>query len=327
MFSDHAWGGVASSARITVIIPCFNDGPLIGEAVDSIREPEPVEIVIVDDCSTDPATLACYPELEARGCRLLRHATNLGSGAARNTGLAAASTPYVFNLDADDLLLPGVLSQMASLLDADPEADAAYGDYEEFGASQGVRRTVPVLDPYRVAYVNKFPGIAMFRRETLERVGGWPTDGGYEDWALWMTLAERGIKVLHTGSVVFRYRTDPNRNFGRDRRDHASVYRHLRDHHPNLFANLRAHRGRSSLPWFWKHAYPLLYVGGRPRFERTRRIVRHLIPTWSPALRQGVGVRRTTWPRHQRLRQQRKPPNDAWKLPEKFNQPPSPKEN
>lgn len=270
-------GPASVAPRITVIIPCFNDGRFIRETVDSIREPEQVAVVVVDDCSTDAATVACYPDLEAHGVRVLRHQVNKGQGAARNTGLSVATTPYVFNLDSDDLLLPGVLSRLASLLEEHSEADAAYGDYEEFGASEGLRRTAPILDPYRVTHVNKSPGLAMFRREALERVGGWSTVRGYEDWDLWMTLAEQGRAVVHCGEVVFRYRTDPERSFGTHRADHAQIYRLLKDRHPGLFSAIREHRRNSSLPVLWKMAYPLLYAGGRPRLERLRRVVRPVV--------------------------------------------------
>ena len=271
--------------RIAVIIPCFNDGALLVQTLASINEPESVDVVVVDDHSTDAATLRLYPELEARGYRVLRHASNRGQGMARNTGLAATTAPYVFNLDADDLLLPGVLTAMAARLDADREACACYGDYEEFGLREGLRRTATTLDPFRVAYVNKWPGLAMFRREILVAVGGWPSARGHEDWGLWMTLAERGCKVIHTGGVVFRYRVSAGRSFSRTHRDHAEVYRRLKRDHPRLFAAMRAHRRRSSLPWIWKISYPLLYAGGMPRFEGARQLVRRVVRTWSPALR------------------------------------------
>ncbi|HEV2769304.1 MAG TPA: glycosyltransferase family A protein [Solirubrobacteraceae bacterium] len=275
----------AAQPRIAVIIPCFNAGRLLTETLDSIREPEPVEVIIIDDGSTDPVTCELYPQLEARGYQVLRLATNSGAGVARNTGLAATTMPYVFNLDADDLLVPGVLTTMAALLDTHPEAAVCYGDYEEFGARQGVRRTAPTLDPFRVAYVNKWPGLGLFRRATLLAVGGWPTTRGYEDWELWMILAERGCQGVHTGGVVFRYRIGNRGAFGWGRQNHVAVYRGLKQRHPQLFSNLGTHRRRSDLPWVWKLAYPLLYAGGRPRLERTRQVVRRVVGTWSPGLR------------------------------------------
>jgi glycosyltransferase involved in cell wall biosynthesis len=283
-------GDGGGPARVTVVIPCFNDGAYLPETLDSIREAEPVVVVVVDDGSSDPATLALYPELEARGIRVLRLPENRGQAASRNAGVAAATTPYVFNLDADDLLVSGVLGRMADRLDADRAVAACYGDYEEFGARTGVRRTAPALDAFRVAYVNKWPGLALFRREALLEAGGWSAARGYEDWDLWMTLAERGIRAVHCGCVVFRYRVDPVRSFGGDRARHGDVFRELRRRHPALFARLREHRRRSPLPWYWKLAYPLLYAGGRPRLERLRSWVRRVVPAWSPGM--GAGARK-----------------------------------
>ena len=48
----------APQPRVAVVIPCFNAGQLLPEALASLQEPEPLEIVVVDDASTDPATLA-----------------------------------------------------------------------------------------------------------------------------------------------------------------------------------------------------------------------------------------------------------------------------
>lgn len=274
----------SAAPRVTVIIPCFNDGEYVRETIDSIREPEAVDLVVVDDGSSDPATLACYPPLEQRGIRVLRHAENRGLSQARNTGLAAATTRYVFDLDSDDLLMPRVLSRMAALLDAHPEADVAYGDYEEFGAREGLRRTSTVLDPYRVAYVNKQPGLAMFRRKVLQQVGGWHPIRGYEDWDLWMTLAERGTRVVHTGEVVFRYRVHSGRLFAATRDEHDAVYGLLRRRHARLFSEVGRYRRASTLPLAWKLVYPLLYAGGKPRLEGARRAVRQFVPRWSPGL-------------------------------------------
>ena len=97
------------SGRIALIVPCFNDGDLVREALASIDEDEPVEVVVVDDHSTDPATLAMLEELSSQGVRVARHEENRGVGPARQTGLRETSAPYVFPLDADDLAVPGRL--------------------------------------------------------------------------------------------------------------------------------------------------------------------------------------------------------------------------
>src|SRR3954467_1038757 len=118
--------------RVAAFIPCFNDGHVVGEAVQSVRaSPEPAEIVVVDDGSTDPATATVLDGLHADGVTVLRQA-NAGLPAARNAGLAATPAPYGSPLDADDLPEPDALPALADALDADPEAAVAYGDYMEF---------------------------------------------------------------------------------------------------------------------------------------------------------------------------------------------------
>src|SRR5215204_7322253 len=105
----------ATTARIAVVVPSRDDGQLAIEAVRSIDEREPVEIVVIDDCSTDPAALAALAalaDLEAAGVTVIRHTSNRGPAAARMTGLRATRAPYVFSLDSDDLAVPGALSHL-----------------------------------------------------------------------------------------------------------------------------------------------------------------------------------------------------------------------
>jgi glycosyltransferase involved in cell wall biosynthesis len=259
------------SPRIAVIIPCHDDGAFLGEAVRSIDEAEPVELVVVDDASSEESTLECLRHLEAEGVRVLRHEQNKGLSAARDTGLRATQAPYVFNLDADDLAVSGSLGIMADRLEGDPDAAACIGDFIEFGEWNGIRAVTRWLDPYRVAYNNEWPVSALFRRTVLESVGGWKNPSqevaGYEDWDLWMTLAERGLEVVFVGEGIFafRKRDHPGRMFWEARERHSHLYAALRRRHPRLFAELATNRRRSNLSPLHKWLYPIVYYGGRPR--------------------------------------------------------------
>jgi len=254
--------------RITIIVPCFNAGRLVLETVASIDEPEPVELVVVDDASTDPVTLAALDELEAGGVRVLRQEVNGGVAVARMAGLAVTSGPFVFPLDADDLALPGRLARAADRLEATPEAGACVGDYEEFGNAAIVRAVPDRMDPYRIAFTNEYPVTSLFRRSMLERYGGWrdpsPQRRGYEDWNLWMDLAQDGGQIVHLGDVMYRRRLHAPGLDLSARRHHAEIYRALRDGHPRLFADLPAHRRASTLSPLRKRIYPLLYGPRKP---------------------------------------------------------------
>jgi len=256
-----------SAARVAVIVPCFNDGATLTETLTSIREAFPVEIAVIDDASTAPATLEVLRTLEDGGVTVIRHERNEGLPAARNTGLRGTSTPLVFPLDADDLLEPGALGRLADRLDAMPEVAAAYGDYVEFGDLERTVATPPRLDPYRIAFRNEYPVSSLFRRSALEACGGWRAVGddvGYEDWDLWMTFAERGWPALHAGGPpVYRRRLHGTRMLTDAGRRHQRLYATLRRTHPELFRALRAHRRATDLSAPRQLLYPLLY-GGRP---------------------------------------------------------------
>jgi glycosyltransferase involved in cell wall biosynthesis len=269
------------SARVAVLIPCHNDGPLLLEALDSIKEDEPVEIVVVDDASSDPATLECLARVRSEGIQVIHNERNAGAPAARTQALRASTAPYIFPLDADDQLVPGTLTRMADLLDAALEADVCYGDYAEFGSPPDAVRKIPQrLDPFRIAYANEF-GAPLLRRTAVEAAGGWVPEGvdprtfGYEDWHLWMTLAERGARGVHVGPgiITYRRRVQPGRRMSSDRRHHRRVYNELRRLHPALFASLREHRRNSDLSGTRKLLYPIVYGSRRRRwFERRVRV-------------------------------------------------------
>lgn len=268
----------ASMARVAVIIPCFNDGPWIEETVYSVQEEERVEIVIVDDGSPDPDTHVALDRLMAAGFRVVRNEDNLGVSAARMLGLANSHAPYACPLDADDLLFPGILKRMADRLDNDPGAAVAYGDYIEFGdggIDHFVLRTVPAaLEPYRIAFTNEYPPLAMFRRDVIERLGGWrkviEAVDTRSDWSLWMTLAEHGERGLHIGREHLTYmrRIHPGRLAWIGRYYHKQTYRGLRKRHALLFGTIREHRRNSSLSIGRRALYPMVY--GRRAMRPTK---------------------------------------------------------
>lgn len=258
----------AGSPRVAVIIPCFNDGELAREAVASVREREPVTIVVIDDSSTDSASLQALAGIDAQpGVRLITHESNLGLSAARMTGVRATATPYVFPLDADDLAIEGALATMADRLDATTEAAVCFGDYLEFGDHELLRAVPDRLDPFRVAYTNEYPPSALFRRDALMAAGGWTLTGhGYEDWDLWLTLAEQGRTGIHAGVGVptYRRRLHGRRMLYTVKRRHVEYYRILRSRHPRLFGEISVHRRASDMSLVRKLAYPVVY-GSRPR--------------------------------------------------------------
>ncbi len=247
------------TARAAVIIPCFNDGDVLEEAIASVQEHEPVEIVIVNDGSTDAGTLAVLGRIEARDDICVVHRDNGGLGAARTTGLQATSAPLVYPLDADDRLEPGALAAMADTLERHPEAGFAWGDYALFGDRVGHYRSPDAWLPWTLTYVNPYPVSSMFRRATIEHAGGWQ-GRAYEDWDLWLRLVGMGITGVRVDRVVYRRRLHgDSRLLQQARRHHQELYSTIQQRNPEVFKRRPELRG-TERPALWKVAvYPVLF--------------------------------------------------------------------
>jgi glycosyltransferase involved in cell wall biosynthesis len=243
--------------RIAVVIPCFNDGATLRETLGSIDEPEPIELVVVDDGSDDPATLEVLAAIQAAGVTVVRQ-ENSGLAAARMAGLAATTAPYVSALDADDLEAPGALTALADALDAHPEAAIAWGDVRNFGDDTTYRRLGRGLDRWLITYVNELPADAMVRRQVLVEAGGWQLRGGYEDWDLWLALAERGVRGIHVPVLTGWYRVRSTRMLADAEKRHGAILAVLRERHPRLFAERAANRRNSPAPLRCKLLLPLI---------------------------------------------------------------------
>ena len=226
--------------RIAVVIPCYNDGRLVVSAVDSVDEPEPVELVVVSDGTTDPQTLAALDELEARGVHVVRK-DNEGLGPARMAGVAASAAEFVFPLDADDMLLPGALTELADLLAADPRAGFAWGDFhvvdEDDRPVQHVR-TASRFDRWLITYKDPIPASILFRREALLEVGGWDLRM-HEEWDVMLKLAASRWDGVKLPKPVYLKRVQYRRLSSAANDVRPEYYRLLRARHEALFVRRR----------------------------------------------------------------------------------------
>src|ERR1700676_3410728 len=125
---------MSRSCKMSVIMPCFNHGKFLREAVRSVIniQRDDVELVVVDDGSTDEHTRQEMDALCGEGIKVIRQG-NKGLGVARNAGVVASRGEYLFPLDADDCLRAGWIDCGIGILDSEPQVGVVYGDAQCFG--------------------------------------------------------------------------------------------------------------------------------------------------------------------------------------------------
>lgn len=246
---------------VTVVITCFNYGTFLAESVHSALSQSGGEprVVVVDDGSTDPWTLAELERLPPQ-VELVRQA-NAGVAEARNVGLQRVQTRYALALDADDRLAPGALVRLRGELEAAPELGFSYGVMRFFGAWEGVM-SMPPYDPYRLLYRHNIGSAALIRRELFEDVGGYdPSFSGYEDWEFWLHALARGWRGRRVEAVTLYYRRHGATRHSGARPLYRKTFRQLSRKHSTLYqrdgrrrlaaeSNL-AGAGRLVYRWWW----------------------------------------------------------------------------
>jgi glycosyltransferase involved in cell wall biosynthesis len=198
---------LADLPGVSVVVPCFNSGAVLREAVFSARQqthPQ-VEVIVVDDGSTDTETLKVLDEVAAQGVRVVRQ-DNAGPGAARNAAIASATKPFILPLDADDRLALRAAEIGARQLVADPAVGIVAGAMRLIGAATG-RKECGYTGPESMLHGTTIPNISMFRRTDWEEVGGYPESiRRGEDWAFWMRLLALGREVSVLPDDFYEYR-------------------------------------------------------------------------------------------------------------------------
>lgn len=199
---------MSARTKIAFIIPCHDDGRFIQDAIASI-ETYPkgsYDLVIVDDGSTDDATIQVLSELRDSGYRVLSQ-ENKGPAAARNAGIAATCSEYILPVDADNRIRPDFVENAVEVLDSRPEIDIVHSNFQYFGLSDHLCRIDP-FDIRKMLYTNYIDTCALFRREVWEECGGYDECDdirGLEDWEFWLNAYSHDRNFLHLDMVGFEY--------------------------------------------------------------------------------------------------------------------------
>ncbi|MBB2156179.1 glycosyltransferase [Gluconacetobacter diazotrophicus] len=244
------------NAAVTVVVTAYNYAGHVIEALDSVRRQtlDPLDLIVVDDASTDDTPSLLTGWAARHGARfnrllILRARRNAGLGGARNIGMAAAETPYILQLDADNRLLSDACARLLAVIAAE-KAGYAYPLIRQFGRESSVMGDTP-FHPGRLVGGNTIDAMALVAKWAWAAAGGYYVRRdamGWEDYDLWCTLAELGIAGTQVPEILAEYRVhDTAMTDTLTERPHHkdAVVTLLRDRHPWIRLTAPEARARS----------------------------------------------------------------------------------
>jgi len=194
--------------KLSVIIPCYNAGSYLSQAVSSIRNqqtgfPLTTEIIVIDDGSTD----GCVEKLQGSDLKIL-HQNHQGASAARNYGIKEATGEYLLFLDADDVLVPGAVESLYQGLLRQEGSAVVLGMAEEFVSEELDAKTAAGLAKKEIPFGAFLSGCCFGKKEALLQVGFFDTSlnqaGETVDWLA--RLRNSGLQTVQLDVVTVRRR-------------------------------------------------------------------------------------------------------------------------
>jgi glycosyltransferase involved in cell wall biosynthesis len=194
--------------KVAVIIPCYNHGHYIDEAIKSILNQTFVdyEIIVIDDGSTEPATKEKLKNLDYPKTHIYFQ-ENRGPVQTRNIAISKTKAEYILPLDADDYFDHTFLEKAVKILDTRPEIGAVNCFVKAFGRENYVS-TPKSGGIENFLLRNNASNCLLYRKLCWEQAGGYNINmkNGSEDWDFWLSVTEKGWLIYVIPEVLFYYR-------------------------------------------------------------------------------------------------------------------------
>ena len=194
---------------VSVIIPCFNHGEFIEECLESVYKQsyKNIEIIVVDDGSTDQNTINIIDRLATSKKFTLIRKVNGGLSSARNEGIRNANGYFILPLDSDYLIANNYIELAVKLFEKENDLSIVYGKARKFGVVESLWN-LPKHSNFRIKFGNTIYCSALFKKGDWVAVGGYDENlkRGFEDWDFWISIIKRGGKVRKINDVMFYYR-------------------------------------------------------------------------------------------------------------------------
>lgn len=192
---------------VSIVIPCFNPGISLLRAIESLghQSYNNIEIILVDDGSSNPLTFENMSIHFPQTLRIIRHQINKGLPCARNTGFSNAKGDYVVFLDADDWFSEDAIEHMVQAIPTGNDKFFVYCDITFEGSRTGVSSRI--YKPFSQFFFNHFPYSILISRKAITWSPLYCEEfiDGLEDWDLNLKLIESGYCPIRVSKPLFHY--------------------------------------------------------------------------------------------------------------------------
>lgn len=243
---------------IGFVIPCYNQGEFVGEAITSVLRQTwfDLEVVVINDGSTDPAVASALSSFPPDPRLRIINQSNQGLARTRNIGIESCSAEWICCLDADDYIDPTYAEKCLMML-ALTGTDICGCWQQNFGEDDAL------LKPGRFSvgdlwWENRMINAAVFRRRIWKQSGGYdPTmNVGYEDWQFWLRCANHGARATLVTEPLFFYRKHGPSMIDRAQAQHPELVERIRQSDSGIKAtfNLLSPPQPRPLPSLMRHS-------------------------------------------------------------------------
>lgn len=226
----------------SIIIPCYNTGQFLIEAINSVLvlDIDGLEIVVVNDGSTDEFTLSVLNSIHNPIITII-HQENKGLSAARNIGVKFSSNKFIFFLDSDNRVKLGYFEKALKAFNENSDVGVVYSRPFFFGESNIPRFNSQKFNFDALLARNFIDACAFVRRDAFNEIGGFDENRGLyisEDWEFWIRLALTTWKFHFLDEQLFDYRIRKDSMIGEGNEEKIKMaLRYIGNKHGFIFHN------------------------------------------------------------------------------------------
>ena len=230
---------------ISVIVPCYNQGQYLDEAVDSVlaQTYQNFEIIIINDGSTEPESIEILKNYQKPKSKVI-HTSNQGVCRARNTAIEAAQGKYILPLDADDKIAPTYLEKALKIIENNLDVGIVYCETILFGDQEGTSTSSPLPKIFlgkdslpEILLHNRIHNSALYLKSDWELVNGYNPNMiyGLEDYDFWLSILETGKKAYLIEEYLYFWRKKEVSRTTLAKQNLLACYTQLFENHQDLY--------------------------------------------------------------------------------------------